>query len=156
MGRARMECSRTRLLFRFEKVSDDERNLVWLIFTRPEMRSLMIDWPVRAQEVLARFRSDYGRYAGDIQFVELVRRLRAISTDFAKYWSRHDLLQMSEGRAQFKHPAVGHMVVDFMVFAAVDRPEQRITVFLPSSKADSISKIRTLVDAFGAADNDPL
>ena len=56
MGRARMECSRTRLLFRFEKVSDDERNLVWLIFTRPEMRSLMIDWPVRAQEVRARFR----------------------------------------------------------------------------------------------------
>lgn len=63
---------------------------------------------------------------------------------------------MSEGRAQFKHPAVGHMVVDFMVFAAVDRPEQRITVFLPSSKADSICKMRTLVDAFGAADSDPL
>jgi transcriptional regulator with XRE-family HTH domain len=140
--------------FDFEKVSADERNLVWLIFTRPELRSLMVDWPTRAQAVIARFRADYGRYAGDPHFVELVQRLTAISPEFAEYWSRHDLRQLREGSSRYRHPVVGSMIVDFMVFSVVDKPEQRITVFSPSSKANSIDKMRTLVEAFDSTGSD--
>jgi transcriptional regulator with XRE-family HTH domain len=141
-------------LFDFEKVSDDERNMVWLIFTRPELRSLMVDWPTRAQDAIARFRADYGRYAGDPHFVDLVQRLTLISSEFAEYWPRHDLQQLSEGSSRYRHPVVGNMVVDFMTFAVVDKPEQRVTVFSPSSKQDSIGKMRTLVEAFGCAQSD--
>jgi hypothetical protein len=140
--------------FDFEKVSADERNLVWLIFTRPELRSMMVDWPTRAQDAIARFRADYGRYAGDPHFVELVQRLIAISPDFAEYWPRHDLRQMSEGSSRYRHPVAGNMVVDFMIFSVVDKPEQRVTVFSPSSKEDSIGKMRTLVEVFGSAESD--
>jgi transcriptional regulator with XRE-family HTH domain len=140
-------------LFDFEKVSADERNLVWLTFTKSELRSRMVDWPARAQGVIARFRADYGRYAGDPHFVELVQRLIAISSDFAEYWSRHDLIQMSEGSSRYRHPVVGNMLVDFMIFSVVDKPEQRVAVFSPSSKEDSIGKMRALVEAFGSAES---
>src|SRR6202453_2779019 len=68
-------------LLDFQRVSADERNLVWLYFTDRALRSLMVDWPTRAQTVIALFRCDYGRHAGDPYFVELVRRLTAISPE---------------------------------------------------------------------------
>src|ERR1700733_14686210 len=35
------------LLLDFQRVSADERNLVWLYFTDRALRSLMVDWPTR-------------------------------------------------------------------------------------------------------------
>jgi hypothetical protein len=46
----------------FELVPADQRNMVWLIFTKSALRSLVVDWPTRAQDVLARFRVDYGHH----------------------------------------------------------------------------------------------
>ena len=55
----------------FEQVPPDERNLVWLLFTHPALRSLVVEWSTRAQDTLARFRADYGRCAGDSHLFSL-------------------------------------------------------------------------------------
>src|SRR6202162_6195473 len=55
----------------FEQVPPDERNVVWLLFTHPALRSLVVEWSTRAQDTLARFRADYGRYAGDAHLSSL-------------------------------------------------------------------------------------
>jgi transcriptional regulator with XRE-family HTH domain len=130
----------------FEQVPPDERNMVWLLFTHPALRSLLVDWSTRAQDTLARFRADYGRYAGDSHFVQLVDRLNAISPEFAQWWPRHDVLPMSEGCAQYNHPLVGRMVVDYMTFSVVDNPELRVVTWLPD--AGSMKKMRKVVAAF--------
>jgi transcriptional regulator with XRE-family HTH domain len=141
-------------LLDFQKVSADERNLVWLYFTDPALRSLMVDWPTRAQGVVALFRYDYGRHAGDAYFVELVQRLTAISPEFAEYWPRYDLLSMTERSAQYRHPLVGSMVADAVVFSVADKPEQRVTILLPSAKMDSVNKMQILIEAFRSAESD--
>jgi transcriptional regulator with XRE-family HTH domain len=138
----------------FQKISADERNLVWLYFTDPVMRSLIVDWPTRVQGLVALFRYDYGRHAGDTYFVELVQRLIAISPEFAEYWPRYDLLSITERSWQYRHPLVGSMVADAVTFSIVDKPEQRVTVLSPSTKADSINKMRILIEAFRSAEND--
>ncbi len=130
----------------FEQVPPDERNMVWLVFTHPALRSLVVEWSTRAQDTLARFRADYGRYAGDSHFVQLVDRLNAVSPEFAQWWPRHDVLPMSEGCAQYNHPLVGRMVVDHMTFSVVDNPELRVIALLP--EASSIKKMRKLIAAF--------
>jgi hypothetical protein len=130
----------------FEQVPSDERNLAWLLFTHPALRSLLVDWSTRAQDTLARFRADYGRYAGDSHFVQLVDRLNAISPEFAQWWPRHDVLPMSEGCAQYNHPLVGRMVVDHMTFSVVDNPELRVVAWLP--EAGSMKKMRRIIAAF--------
>jgi transcriptional regulator with XRE-family HTH domain len=130
----------------FEQVPPDERNMVWLLFTHPALRSLLVDWSTRAQDTLARFRADYGRYAGDSHFVQLVDRLNAVSPEFAQWWPRHDVLPMSEGCAQYNHPLVGRMVVDYMTFSVVDNPELRVVTWLPD--AGSMKKMRKIVAAF--------
>ena len=130
----------------FEQIPPDERNMVWLFFTHPGLRSLLVDWSTRAQDTLARFRADYGRYAGDSHFVQLVDRLNAVSPEFAQWWPRHDVLPMSEGCAQYNHPLVGRMVVDHMTFSVVDNPELRVVAWLP--EAGSMKKMRKVIAAF--------
>ena len=130
----------------FEQVPPDERNLVWLLFTHPALRSLLVEWSTRAQDTLARFRADYGRCAGDSHFVQLVDRLNAVSPEFAQWWPRHDVLPLTEGSLQYNHPLVGRMVVDHMTFSVVDNPELRVIALLP--EASSIKKMRKLIAAF--------
>jgi hypothetical protein len=50
------------LLADFESIAAEDRNLVWLIFTRPAMRTLFVDWPSRARDVL----HDFGSITGAI------------------------------------------------------------------------------------------
>ena len=130
----------------FEQVPPDERNMVWLVFTHPALRSLVVEWSTRARDTLARFRADYGRYAGDSHFVQLVDRLNAVSPEFAQWWPCHDVLPMSEGCAQYNHPLVGRMVVDHMTFSVVDNPELRVVAWLP--EAGSMKKMRKVIAAF--------
>jgi len=136
------------LLLDFEQVPPDERNLVWLIFTHPALRSLFVEWSTRAQDALARFRADYGRYAGDSQFVQLVDRLNAVSPEFAQWWSRHDVLPLTEGCLQYNHPLVGRMIVDHITFSVVDNPELRVIALLPVAEASSKQKMRKVIAAF--------
>jgi len=136
--------------FDFAAVPADERNLVWLTFTSPALNSLMVDWPTRAQDVLARFRGDYGRHAGDAHFVQLVDRLKAVSPEFARWWPRHDVRPQSEGRKQYAHPTAGRMLAEHFTFSMTDNPELRLTLFAPVAEADSIARFRRLVDSFEA------
>jgi hypothetical protein len=135
-------------LIDFEQVPPDERNMVWLIFTYPALRSSIVEWSARAQDTLARFRSDYGRYAGDSHFVQLVDRLNAVSPEFALWWPRHDVLPLSEGCAQYNHPLVGRMILEHMTFSVVDNPELRVIAMLPATEANSIKKMRKVIAAF--------
>jgi transcriptional regulator with XRE-family HTH domain len=134
--------------FDFEQVPANERNTLWLAFTNSALRSLLVDWPARAKDTLARFRADYGRHAGDAQFVQLVERLKSVSPEFAEWWPRHDILPMTEGRNVYDHPQVGRMSVEHTSFLAVDNPELRLVVFLATAASNSIAKMKEIVAAF--------
>jgi hypothetical protein len=135
-------------LFDFEKVPADQRNMLWLIYTRSEFRSLMVDWPARAQDSLARFRADYGRHAGDAYFVQLVERLKQVSPEFVEWWPRHDIRQMSQGRRDYHHPLGGRMIMENATFLVEDSPEIRVLVFLAAAEGNSIAKMKKVIAGF--------
>ena len=137
------------LFFDFEQVPAAERNIVWLYFTNSALRATIVDWPTRARDALARFRTDYGRHVGDAYFVELVERLISASPEFAEWWPRHDILPLTEGSVQFSHPLAGRMLVEHMAFSVVDNPELRVFALLPMAEANSINKMRKVIEAFG-------
>jgi transcriptional regulator with XRE-family HTH domain len=133
--------------FDFEKLPSDERNLIWLFFTEPELRLLMaVEWQTRARNALAIFRLDYGRHAGDSDFLLLVERLNVVSPEFARWWPRLDVLPQIEGRKQYNHPAAGLIVAEHHTFSMTDNPELRITVFSPADHK-SMTRMRAAVVA---------
>jgi hypothetical protein len=142
-------------LFDFEKVPSNQRNMLWLIFTRAEFRSLMVDWPARAQDTLARFRADYGRHAGDAHFVQLVEQLKSVSPEFTQWWPRHDIKQMSEGRRDYLHPLGGRMILEHATFLVGDNPELRLFVLLPAEESNSIGKMQKVIARFRGSASSP-
>jgi transcriptional regulator with XRE-family HTH domain len=138
-------------LIDFERLAVTERNLVWLIFTQSTLRSLLVDWPTRARDVLARFRTDYGRHAGDARFVQLVERLKSVSTEFAEWWPRHDVRPQSEGLKPYNHPLVGRLQAEHITFSVSDNPELRLTIFAPVANGDSALKVERLINSFKAS-----
>jgi hypothetical protein len=137
--------------FDFEQVSAHQRNMLWLIFTSVELRSLIGDWPARAQDTLARFRADYGRHAGDTHFVQLVEQLKSVSPEFALWWPRHDIHPMSEGRRDYHHPVAGRMIVEHITFLVSDSPELRLLMLLPAAQSSSIAKMQKVISRFKGA-----
>jgi transcriptional regulator with XRE-family HTH domain len=142
-------------LFDFEQVPSNERNMLWLVFTRFEYRSLIVDWTERAQDTLARFRADYGRHAGDAHFVQLVERLKSVSPEFAEWWPRHDIRPMSEGRRDYNHPTGGRMIVEHATFLLGDNPELRLLVFLAAAESNSIAKMQKIIAGFRSGASSP-
>ena len=135
-------------LIDFERVPTNERNMLWLLFTNQALRSLVVDWRERAQDTLARFRADYGRHAGDANFIQLVERLKSVSREFAEWWPRFDIQPMSEGRREYEHPLGGRMIVEHATFLVGDNPELGMLVMNPAVAADSIAKMEKIVAAF--------
>ncbi|MBV8773737.1 MAG: helix-turn-helix domain-containing protein [Deltaproteobacteria bacterium] len=134
--------------FGFPRIAAAERNFLWLVFTDSALRSLIIDWPTRARDVLARFRVNYGRHAGDNNFVQLVERLKSVSTEFAEWWPRHDVLPVSEGLKPYNHPVVGRLQLQHVSFSVMDDPDLTLTIMAPARTTDSVAKLRRIVSHF--------
>ena len=122
--------------------------MLWLVFTRLELRSLIVDWHARAQDTLARFRADYGRHAGDAHFVQLVDQLKSVSPEFAEWWPRHDIRPNSEGSRIYDHPLAKRMVVEHSTFLVADNPEMRFLLLLPAAQSNSIAKMQKVIAGF--------
>ena len=134
--------------FGFPRIAAAERNFLWLVFTDSTLRSLIIDWPTRARDVLARFRVNYGRHAGDKDFVQLVERLKSVSAEFAEWWPRHDVLPVSEGLKPYNHPVVGRLYLQHVSFSVMDDPELTLTVMAPARSTGSVAKLRQIINHF--------
>jgi len=132
----------------FEAIPADERNLLWLFFTNPTMRLRYVDWPARAQHVLAQFRLEYGRAAGDPEFEALVEKLKLVSREFAEWWTRHDVRLLDEGRTEYRHPAVGRLIAEYINFSVNGNPELTVAVLTPAPELRSIEKVRRIIRDF--------
>jgi transcriptional regulator with XRE-family HTH domain len=126
-------------LFDFDSLPPNERNILWFFFAHPAARSLD-NWEARARGALARFRVDYGRHAGDPDFIELVDRLKAVSLEFAEWWPSQEVSPLSEGRSEFMH---GSIFADHITLLMAENIDLKLTLVIPDSA--SLGKIDKLL-----------
>jgi len=113
----------------------EERNSMWLVFTKPEFRRTMIDWEADARRVIARFRLDFGRAGHDPAFVALVRNLEEASPEFARWWRQHDVDGFGEGVKRVRHPRHGEIEYEHAAFTADSDPNLRLVLYTPVQQA---------------------
>jgi transcriptional regulator with XRE-family HTH domain len=70
----------------YGKLDGDARNIMHIVFANKAHRKLLIDWDEVASTVLAMFRADSARYAGDPDFERLISTLMRVSLEFRKWW----------------------------------------------------------------------
>src|SRR5882757_1357747 len=115
----------------FAEFPAEERNTLWLLFTRPLYRGIMLDWEADARRVIARFRLDFGRSGNDPAFHELVRSLEQASPEFARWWSQHDVDGYGEGVKRVRHPRLGNIEYEHAAFTADGDPNLRLILYTP-------------------------
>lgn len=115
---------------------DEERNLVWVVFGVPDTRDFIVDWETEAKRVLSQFRADITPWRDEPAVVDLVGRLRSVSTEFDEWWERHDVAAFETRLRRFNHPVDGHLTFEYQQLIPAGRTDLRVVVQLPIHETD--------------------
>jgi transcriptional regulator with XRE-family HTH domain len=116
-------------------ISPAERNSLWLIFTKPHYRQIMINWESGARIALAKFRLDYSQSNGAPTFAALVEALKAVSPEFQQWWPQQDVLERGEGIKRIRHQSKGQIEFAYATFLVEGAPELRLVTYTPTTGA---------------------
>jgi transcriptional regulator with XRE-family HTH domain len=125
----------------------DRRNIMHMVFADPAHRRLLVDWEQLARAVLAMFRADSVRYAGDPDFERLITVLKSASPDFRDWWAKHEVLTPFNGFKRIDHPAAGRMLFEYNSLAVSDPPDMKLVVYTPLEEERSNEKLEGLLSA---------
>jgi transcriptional regulator with XRE-family HTH domain len=121
-----------------EHLPDRERNSIRLLFTRPSMRTLLVDWHREATEALAQLRAAIARFPDQPRADALIRALTAASPAFVAMWSAHPVQASAPTRKQFQHAGAGRVEFDYAKLSVGDDQHQHLVVFLPATPEDAL------------------
>ena len=128
----------------FSRMSPQERNFLWFLFTDRRYRTQLLNWEEEAHRALALFRASTQRYIGEAWLTELVTALQGVSPEFREWWPRHDVQAVHKGQKQLHHPLVGVLLMQVTTFQLADQPSLRMIVDTPLSGTDTLAKLVTL------------
>ena len=130
-----------RLYPRIVELEGIERNLLWVLFSDPYTRELIVDWDIHARQALAEFRAATTAYRADAEFAELIGKLQAESDEFATWWPEHGVAQFETRLRRFRHPAAGVLTFEYQQLAPVEWPALRVACQLPLPGDDSAERL---------------
>ncbi|WP_197681631.1 helix-turn-helix transcriptional regulator [Actinopolymorpha singaporensis] len=119
------------------------RNVLWLLFTEPAWRTMMVDWESEAAHSLALFRGASADHVGEPAWTGLVHELTEVSPDFAAMWSDHAVASPGSRVKLFRHPGVGLLRLETTSLWLRERPDARMVVYT-AADADAEEALRRM------------
>jgi transcriptional regulator with XRE-family HTH domain len=126
-------------------LAGDERNIMHIVFANKAHRKLLLDWHEVASIVLAMFRADSARYAGDPDFERLISAMKRISPAFSELWSRQDVLRSLSSRKRIKHPIAGRMTFEYTSLQVTGQVDMKLVVYTPLETDQTAEKLGALL-----------
>ncbi|GIH94801.1 transcriptional regulator [Planobispora siamensis] len=107
------------------------RNALWQLFVTRECCNPVVNRAEELPQMVATLRAGFGRHVGEPAWTDLVRRLSAVSPEFARMWATHDVASPGSRMKIFQHCVAGlvRTVSTSMTLAAP--PETRMVVYTP-------------------------
>lgn len=127
------------------QLPEEERNSIWLLFSRPEMQSLLVDWQREVRDILGQFRIAVGQHPDDPRTAALIDTLTRTSPAFRALWEKHPVHAFRPTMKRFSHPKAGRLDLNYTKLDVAEAPGQHLVVFMPASDADAVA-MRRLVD----------
>jgi hypothetical protein len=108
------------------------RNSMWCTFTELSARDKHPQYEETVRTQVARFRAAYARHVGEPDWEEDIRRLSAMSTEFAELWARHEVAEFQPSIRTFIHPVAGPLTFTTSELQVPASPEARLAVYTPA------------------------
>ncbi|GAB2883195.1 helix-turn-helix transcriptional regulator [Uliginosibacterium flavum] len=107
-------------------------NMLRFVFLRPETRTFLADWEIRARRITAEFRADCRTRLDEPALLRLVDELSAASPDFAQFWKQHDVLERQGGERGFQHPKRGLIRYQQVTLRPVEHEHIKLVMLKPT------------------------
>jgi transcriptional regulator with XRE-family HTH domain len=133
----------------FEEIDEipvEDRNLLWLTFTYPAWRQVIVDWDESVGRMVAEYRAAMARHLDEPAWKSLVSRLHHASPEFSAFWERHDVQSVESRRKRALHPTAGLLSVEYTNLWLGERLGTRIVAFTPADE-----RTRRQLDALHAS-----
>lgn len=111
------------------------RNLLRYVFLHPQAPSFIVNWPERAQRLVAEYRSDTAAWRDDPVRQALVDELRSGSRAFDAAWRSQKVLSREGGLRAFEHAHSGRREYEQFTLRVAQHPDLKLTVLVPHEPA---------------------
>lgn len=132
-------------LIDFSNATGPARNIIWRLFSDPEMRCKHGDPECTMRRALAQFRAVAAKYPNDSSFNELIAELKANSADFRRLWAEHDVLGSTDGLKHFVHPELGEFILDHTTLELPGDGDIRLVVLTAAPGSETETKLQLLM-----------
>ena len=110
-----------------------EKNLLRHMFVDPNARTFVVDWELRARQLLGQFRVDFGKCIDDPKMLDLVRGLSEDSDFFQRSWRDQQALFRDGSVKSYNHPQLGALTFLQTTFFAAAEPSLKLVILIPCS-----------------------
>ena len=112
----------------------EDRNLLWLSFTHPGWREVIVDWDDVVGSLVAEYRAAMAEHLDEPAWKTLVARLHRAAPEFTAFWERHDVQAAQSRTKRALHPTAGLLSLDYTNLWLGQRLGTRIVAFTPSDE----------------------
>jgi len=91
-------------------------------------------------------RAAYGHHVGDPAWTGFIRRLEAVSPEFAAMWATQDVAHPHYHAKVFRHPLYPRLEMTSASFAVQTAPGTRLVVYTPDNEATRTAMERLVAD----------
>jgi transcriptional regulator with XRE-family HTH domain len=118
-----------------DHLSPDRRSLLWMLLVDPGEARANPGREGTARNMVARFRTEYARHAGEPAYERFVAELRQRSGRFAEWWEEHEVNDTQRGTKVIEHPTLGRLRLHHAQTVPTGAPDLRLTVYAPADSA---------------------
>ncbi|SUF09191.1 transcriptional regulator [Rhodococcus gordoniae] len=127
----------------FERID----NIARMVFLDPFGRSFFTDRDRATTSCVANLRLALGHTGSADDVRALILQAHAASAEFRELWSRHDVRGKTHEAKEFRHPAVGDLLLEYNAFDVRSAPGHQLIVYqapVGSSSADKLQLLGSL------------
>ena len=133
------------LIVSFDELPVEDRNCMWLLFTDPRWRKVVVEWEDAAARMVANLRGLMAEHVGDATWKSFVARLRAASPEFAELWARHEVRGIENKPKRLRHRELGLLKFEMTNTWLAPRSGRRMLVYVPAD-AETERRVQKLVE----------
>ncbi|PGM56091.1 helix-turn-helix transcriptional regulator [Bacillus sp. AFS053548] len=130
----------------FEQIPKVERNLIQLLFSRKEFKSLAVNWEHFVKGFLAIFRTYYGQYVGDQWYTSFINEMEQNFPEFHELWNESEVSSAPDVLIEFRHAKAGKMLFNLTSLQVQGNIDLRCSIYTPVENTNTESKLRKLMD----------
>ncbi|MDQ7094299.1 helix-turn-helix transcriptional regulator [Desulfosporosinus sp. PR] len=130
----------------FEQIPTEQRNMIRLVFSRKELKSLAVNWRHFVKGFLAIFRAYYGQYVNDEWYNQFLQEMSELYPDFPSLWQESHVSMAPEVIIEFRHAKAGRMLFNMTSLQVQGAMDLRFNIYTPVEDSSTEVKLKQLID----------